>query len=277
MFGELPPGATKGSFRDTLELVCLALLLMFFFKTFVGQQYTIPSGSMRNTLKIGDHLLANKFIFAVPQWAWEEALFPMRRVQRGDIIIFRYPMERNMDYVKRCVALAGDVVEIRSKRLYVNGRLVTGPWEHHTLTWLEEPQGGPWPLRRSPGLPNRGQGTAWPLQRIVPTQGETPLGRNGKPFPFRDQLGPVRVPAGCLFAMGDNRESSEDSRYWGFLPADHLRGRPFLIWWSYREGGRDDLQAKMPTHPGDVVDSLGDGLMHGLVWTRWERFGRLPR
>ncbi|MDR2696885.1 MAG: signal peptidase I, partial [Holophagales bacterium] len=107
----LPPGAGKGVIRDNLEVICFAIILIVFYKTFVGQQFTITSASMRNTLMIGDHLLVNKFIFAVPQWNWESALFPMRKVERGDIIVFRYPMDRNQDYVKRCAALPGDTVE----------------------------------------------------------------------------------------------------------------------------------------------------------------------
>ncbi len=97
----LPAGVAKGFLRDNLEVVCFAILIIMFFKTFVGQQFTIPSASMRNTLMIGDHLLVNKFVFAVPQWSWEEKLFPMRQPERGDIIVFRYPLDRNTDYVKR--------------------------------------------------------------------------------------------------------------------------------------------------------------------------------
>ena len=108
----LPAGVAKGTIRDNLELVCFALPLILFFKTFVGQQFVIPSASMRNTLMIGDHLLANKFIFAAPQWDWEAKLFPMRKAERGDIIVFRYPMNRDQDYVKRCVALAGDTLAV---------------------------------------------------------------------------------------------------------------------------------------------------------------------
>ena len=143
---QLPAGVAKGAIRDNLEVACFAVLLILFFKTFVGQQFTIPSASMRNTLMIGDHLLANKFIFATPQWDWEAKLFPMRKADRGDIIVFRYPMNRDQDYVKRCVAVAGDQVEIRHKRVYVNGNLVTGVWEHyHGGSGDTGPTPGPWP------------------------------------------------------------------------------------------------------------------------------------
>ncbi len=291
----LPPGAAKGGIRDNLEVVCFAVLLILFFKTFVGQQFTIPSASMRNTLMIGDHLLVNKFLFAKPQWAWEEKLFPMRHVQRGDIIVFRYPMNREQDFVKRCVALPGDLVEIRNKRLYVNGQQVTGEFEHHVAKPGEQPEAGPWPLNRDAGrtqveqarelantegnLPT--QSGVWPFvdpeSLKMNRQGQTPLGREGLPFLFRDDLGPFTVPQGQIMAMGDNRDNSEDSRYWGFVPMDHLRGRPFLVWWSFREGGNNDTNAAVPEGPGDVAKNFFDGARHFFVWTRWERTGTIPR
>ncbi len=292
----LPPGVNKGVVRDNLEVVCFAIALIFFFKTFVGQQFTIPTGSMRDTLMIGDHLLINKFIYAVPQWDWEAKLFPMRRVERGDIIVFRYPVNRDQDYVKRCVAKEGDRVELREKRLYVNGKLVTGPWEFHRLSdefaldsnnqpiyvndqavFKEPPMPGPWPETRSVGT-----NVTPPSNDLFPF---TDPEANGTSYPsekamsgaFRDYIGEFTIPKGFLLALGDNRENSQDSRFWGFVPMDHLRGRPFLVWWSFREGGRDDQSAKVPDDPTDVLKNFADGAQHFFTRTRWDRTGYLPR
>jgi signal peptidase I len=241
--------AVRGALRELTELVLFASLLIVFFKTFVAQQFAIPSASMRETLMIGDHLLVNKFIFARPQWDWEARAFPMAPVHRGDLVVFRYPLDRSQDFVKRCVALEGDRVEMKDKHLFVNGARVTGAFEHHILAPGGQPVAGPW----TPGRPV------------------------GDPDPARDDYGPVVVPEGCVLALGDNRDRSADGRAWGFLPVDHLRGRPFIVWWSFREGGDDDTNARTFREPVDLLENAADTLIHFPTWTRWKRTGTIPR
>jgi signal peptidase I len=288
----LPPGADKGMVRDNLEVLCFAMVLILFFKAFVGQQFKIPTASMRNTLMIGDHLLANKFIFASPQWAWESTFFPMREakpgevgVKRGDIIVFRYPIDRDQDYVKRCVALPGDTVKMENKRLYImkpgedKFLQVTGSFEHQFGRSSEGPTPGPWPPTRYAGEAERPIGLwrhADPEVLALHTRNQMQAMNSLIQDGFKDNLGPITVPPGHLFAMGDNRDNSMDGRYWGFLPMDHLRGRPFLVWWSFREGDTDNDNGRVPEGPADVAGDFIDAARHFFTRTRWERTGTIP-
>jgi len=189
-------------FLEYVELIGVALILYFLISTSVVKAYQIPSGSMENTLIVGDFLLVNKFVFGAPLVFTDYRLPKIRDPKVGEVIVFRYPENESIDYIKRCIALPGQTVEIRNKVLYIDNKLFPEPpgvkfSEHYfSPTYLE------------PGIFPSSSGN-------------------------RDNYGPVKVPEGHIFVMGDNRDTSYDSRYWGFLPIENLIGKPIIIYWSW--------------------------------------------
>ncbi len=182
----------KSTFREYAEAIIVALVLALVIRTFVVQAFKIPSGSMEPTLEIGDHILVNKFIYGIKIPFTSVKLFPWESPQRGDVIVFIYPLEPDKDFIKRVIAVGGDTVRIVNKKLYINGK--EAPDSH--AVYREE--------------------TVFPgdVQK-------------------RDNFGPVTVPKGNLFVLGDNRDRSLDSRFWGFVPLDDVRGKAFIIYWSW--------------------------------------------
>lgn len=178
--------------RENIEAILIAIVLALFIRTFVVQAFKIPSGSMLETIQLGDHILVNKFIYGVKLPFVQKTIIPVKDPQRGDIIVFTPPHEPDKDYIKRVIGIGGDVIEIRNKKLYRNEEYVTGPYEIHT-----DP-------------------------RIKP-RGMDP----------RDNFGPITVPEDHLFMMGDNRDNSQDSRFWGFVKLDKVKGKAFIIYWSW--------------------------------------------
>ncbi len=182
----------RGHIRENIEAILVAILIALFIRTFVVQAFKIPSGSMKQTLQIGDHILVNKFIFGVKIPYWNKTIIPLKSPQRGDIIVFKYPVDPQKDFIKRVIGVGGDVVESRDKQLYVNHKLVNHDFGVHT-----DP-------------------------RI--------LSGDNKP---RDNFGPITVPENSLFVMGDNRDESYDSRFWGFVDLKAVNGKAFIIYWSW--------------------------------------------
>ena len=189
-------GYRKSTAREYFESICVAVILALFVRTFVVQAFKIPTGSMENNLLIGDHLLVNKFVFAPTMTGLEEAVLPIVPVRRGDIIVFKYPEDPERDFIKRVIALPGETFELRMKRVYIDG------------TMLDEPY----------------------VRFLVP-----PGEDGGAAFDVRVQYGPVTVPDGHYFMMGDNRDNSQDSRYWGFLPQEYVKGRALFVYFSFGE------------------------------------------
>ena len=193
----------KSVAREYFESLVIAVVLALFIRTFVVQAFKIPTGSMEPNLLIGDHLLVNKLVFGPYSRGIERTVLPMKEIDRRDVIVFKYPEDPERDFIKRVIGLPGEQIEVRQKRVYVNGRLLDEPYAHY----MEQP----------PPVP----------QHLDPDDRQ---GAGGDP---RESYGPVTVPPKHYFVMGDNRDNSQDSRYWGFLPRDYVKGRALVIYWSY--------------------------------------------
>lgn len=207
------PKHEKSVIREYTEAILVAIVLALFIRSFVVQAFKIPSGSMLPTLQIGDHLLVNKFIYGVKIPIVGTVLVPWKTPARDDVVVFRFPKDRSIDYIKRVVAVAGDTVEMKNKQLYVNGEAANNPHAHNTTHTIMESSAGP-----------------------------------------RDNMGPVKVPEGRIFVMGDNRDNSYDSRFWGFVDLNDVLGKAFILYWSW------DIDE--PLFSVDRVASI-----------RWSRFG----
>jgi len=182
----------KSVLREYVEAIIVAVLLALFVRTFVVQAFKIPSGSMLPTLQIGDHLLVTKFSYGVRLPITGTVLFSRPGPVRGDVVVFRFPRDRSLDYIKRVIGIGGDTIEIRDKLVFVNGQKIADPHAHYTSRDIMSAVGGP-----------------------------------------RDNFGPVKVPEGKIFLMGDNRDNSYDSRFWGFVDLPEVLGKALIIYWSW--------------------------------------------
>jgi len=185
---------SKSRLRGNIEAILIAVLLALFIRTFVVQAFKIPSGSMKDTLLIGDHILVNKFIYGVKIPFKQTTIIPISNPKRGDIVVFRFPNDLKIDFIKRVVGIGGDVIEIKNKIVYVNQKRITEDYVKHTDPYILS------------GLSKR-----------------------------RDNFGPVTVPENSMFVMGDNRENSNDSRFWGFVDLKEVKGKAFMIHWSWNK------------------------------------------
>jgi signal peptidase I len=182
----------KSAIRENVEAIFIAILLALVIRTFVVQAFKIPSGSMLPTLQIGDHILVSKFIYGVKMPFTGATLIPISDPRPNDIVVFQFPKNPDLDYIKRVIAVSGDIVEIRNKKIFINGK----------------------PFADSHGV------------------FKDPLTLPAAAAP-RDNFGPTTVPAGKIFVMGDNRDNSYDGRFWGFVDLKAVRGKAWIIYWSW--------------------------------------------
>jgi signal peptidase I len=228
----------KSTIREYFEAMVTAVILAFFIRTFVVQAFKIPTGSMENNLLIGDHLLVNKFVTGPSDSRLEHMLLPEGTIRRGDVLVFKYPVQPDRDFIKRVIGLPGETLEVREKKVYINGQALNEPYVHYLDTF-----GGPSDSRE-----------------VTLTD-------------VREHFGPVTVPADEYFMMGDNRDNSADSRYWGFLRRDYIKGKALLIYWSY-ESDREDYEDESA---GATIKDLASVFTHFLTRTRWDRMFRQIR
>lgn len=227
------------TFREYAEALLIAALFLGFTNNFVVKTFFIPSGSMEDTLLVGDHLFVNRYIFAPAASGLERQVLPQRAPSRGDIVVFRSPERPTVDLVKRLIGLPGDVIQTVDKTLYVNGERV----DDSTFAEHKDP-------------------------RIFPNRPFLSDDRRR-----RDNFGPYTVPPGHYFCLGDNRDHSYDSRYWGAVPERYLKGRAFVVYWSYGGGTSDGTWRGL----GAKLRELGGTALGFLTKTRWSRTLYLPR
>jgi signal peptidase I len=238
-----------GDWSSTVQSVAGTVVIAVFVVTFMLQAFTIPSESMEQTLLIGDYLLVDKFVYGGGT-GWNR-LLPYRNVKRGDVIVFHYPINPAQDFVKRVVALPGDRLRLINKRVFVNGSLVREPYVQY-LSPQRNLYRDDFPQTASADY---GVDARW-----------------WKDMPKLVEDHQLIIPEGSYFVLGDNRDDSQDSRYWGFVPRKNIIGRPLLIYWS-SNGLSNDL-SRAPS-VGDRLYHLAYAVTHVLEMTRWRRTFKL--
>jgi signal peptidase I len=234
-----PAGPPKSVLREYFESAVVTVIMALFGMTFIVQAVKVPTGSMENTITIGDHLLVNKFIFAPGSTAW---FLPQRAIQRGDIIVFKYPGNKYnprsdyeipnnkpivTNYVKRVIGLPGDHIQIDGRNVIINGKVLP----EHRIEAIDHGDQGPVEIKNNPP---RKPGETYDVYHD-PTKTDPAL------FPIFESEGnghEIVVPPNSYFVMGDNRNNSQDSRYWGFVPRDLVIGRAMFVYWSYDESAQ---------------------------------------
>jgi signal peptidase I len=239
--------------RNGIAEWAVTILLLLFGTTTLCQAFVIPTGSMEDNLLVGDHLLVDKLSYA-PAGSLSRFVLPYQEPRHGDIIVFRYPPDLNQTLVKRLIGLPGDHLRITNGVVFRNGKQLNEPYVFHKYAYDPSLDNFPNPCCR----PVR-EASAEEAQRAM-------LERNVV-------NGELVVPAGSYFAMGDNRDNSSDSRFWGFVPRANLVGKPFLIYWSYR-ASTEDLTGESA---GSVVNHMLDLGQHFFTRTRWNRTLKIVR
>lgn len=249
--------APKSVLREYFESAVVTVIMALFGMTFVVQAVKVPTGSMQNNILIGDHLLVNKFIFAETREGFFWRLFPYRSVRRGDVVVFKYPQNPEVNYVKRVIGLPDETVEVRGTRVFINGRELPEHRLYVQHPGFDAEDSALRIVREEPSPDDARYRVYWESYHLdrgdadIPSGGRYAIGR------------PFHVPERAYFVMGDNRDDSEDSRFWGTVPRDYIVGRALVVYWSYDER---------------AAAASGENLaLRILRHTRWRRMGTLIR
>jgi signal peptidase I len=234
--------------RNGIAEWAVTILLLLFGTTTLVQAFVIPTGSMEDTLLIGDHLLVDKLAYA-PGGAISKYLLPYQEPKHGDIIVFRYPADISATFVKRVIGVPGDHLKMVRRDIYRNGAKLNEPYVFHKFEYDEYRDNFPGPVS--------------PFQQTIPLASQL----QRKMLEENVSNGEIVVPKDCFFAMGDNRDNSLDSRYWGFVPRENIIGKPLIIYWSYK-ATTDDLAG---SSVGSLVSHVVDLGQHFFTRTRWSR------
>lgn len=236
-------GPPKSAIRDVFEQLLITVVMALFLMTFIAQAVAVPTGSMQNTINIGDHLFVNKFIFGKPT-PMLGSLLPTREIKRGDIIVFKWPDDPKTNYVKRVIGIPGDTVQIKGRRVFVNGKEVP---EERAIVDESDPRKGELTIQRVEPKP------VGATYRVYYVNGQTDEDENSSFALENLKYGvksPVTVPPDSYFALGDSRDNSQDSRYWGFVPRENIFARALYVHLSF------DPAAGNPDKGATVLDKL---------------------
>jgi signal peptidase I len=241
------PGPRADAPRGAIAEWAVTIILLLFGTTTLVQAFVIPTGSMEDSLLIGDHLLVDKLSYA-PAGPVSVHLLPYEQPKHGDIIVFRYPVDIKQTFVKRVIGVPGDRIRLVNKQVYRNGEKLYEPYTFFKTDYID---------------PYRDNFPAMPNMQV--------LSRGVDMLEHSLVNGEVVVPPDSYFAMGDNRDLSLDSRYWGFVPRDNIIGKPLIIYWSY------DASTEALAGPTISIDHMIDLLEHFFSKTRWGRTFKLVR
>lgn len=260
------------TFREYFELFAETLIYVFFVMTFLLQSFVIPTGSMEKNILIGDHLLVNKVAYARSPGSIDNFIFPQAKIERGSIVTFKAPAELDKEYVKRVIGLPGETIRIVNKKIYINGEPLAEPYVFFDEKVGENPADY-FPLRRPRYIDVLGKISYLPFyvndeNGYVDAKRSVELCEKYKNAVINVNNKKVfQIPAGHYFCMGDNRDHSYDSRFWGTVPADFIIGKPWRIYWSFESKSEDYLTDGVE----HKIKDLAQTVLNFFSKTRWER------